>query len=142
VWTLRETAPYLRDSDAGSLTAITSRSVREVLDGLLLSNAVRRAVVGLVKTVSHEMAPDIRANAVLPGAHETGRIEDLIEAAVERGEVPDYEAGYRDWAADVPLDRIGDPGELGDVVAFLASPRASYVNGAALAVDGGSLRSV
>ncbi|MFC7133180.1 MULTISPECIES: SDR family oxidoreductase [Salinibaculum] len=142
VWTLREAAPHLRASDAGSVTAITSRSVREVLDGLLLSNAVRRAVVGLVKTVSHEMAPDIRANAVLPGAHETGRIEDLIEAAVERGEFPDYEAGYRDWAADVPLERIGDPEELGDVVAFLASPRASYVNGAALAVDGGSLRSV
>jgi NAD(P)-dependent dehydrogenase (short-subunit alcohol dehydrogenase family) len=142
VWTLREAAPHLRASDAGSVVAITSRSVREVADNLLLSNAVRRTVIGLVKTVSRELAPAIRANAVLPGAHETGRIEDLIEAAVERGDVPDYEAGYEEWAADVPLERIGDPQELGDVVAFLSSPRASYVNGAALAVDGGSLRSV
>ncbi len=142
VWTLREVVPHLRASDAGSVVAITSRSVQEVLDNLLLSNAVRRAVIGLVKTVSREMAPEIRANAVLPGAHETSRIEELIEAAVERGEVADYEAGYREWADDVPLERIGDPQELGDVVAFLASPRASYVNGAALAVDGGSLRSV
>lgn len=142
VWTLREAGPQLRASDAGTLTAITSRTVREVREGLLLSNAVRRAVVGLVKTVSREMAPEIRANAVLPGAHETSRIETLIEAAVERGEVADYDAGYRDWADDVPLERIGDPGELGDVVAFLSSPRASYVNGAALAIDGGSMRSI
>jgi NAD(P)-dependent dehydrogenase (short-subunit alcohol dehydrogenase family) len=142
VWTLRAAEPHLRDSPTGSWVAITSRTVREVRDGLLLSNAVRRAVVGLVKTVSREMAPDLRANAVLPGAHETGRVEDLIEAAVDRGEVADYEAGYQEWAADVPLERIGDPDELGDVVAFLASPRASYVNGAALAVDGGSTRSV
>ncbi|MEF8786744.1 MAG: SDR family oxidoreductase [Haloarculaceae archaeon] len=141
VWTLRETAPHLRDSEAGTLVAITSRTVREVREGLLLSNAVRRAVDGLVKTVSRELAPDIRANAVLPGAHETARIEELIEAAVERGEVDDYDAGYRDWADEVPLDRIGDPEELGDVVAFLSSPRASFVNGASLAVDGGSMRS-
>ncbi len=141
VWTLRETVPYLRDSKEGTLVAITSRTVREVREGLLLSNAVRRAVIGLVKTLSREMAPAIRANAVLPGAHETARIEELIETAVERGEVSDYEAGYRDWATDVPAERIGEPRELGDVVAFLSSPRASYVNGAALAVDGGSTRS-
>ncbi|WP_302082111.1 SDR family oxidoreductase [Salinibaculum rarum] len=142
VWTLREAVPHLQESEAGTLVAITSRTVREVREGLLLSNAVRRAVVGLVKTVSREMAPDIRANAVLPGAHETARIEELIEAAVERGDVDDYDAGYRDWAEDVPLGRIGDPQELGDVVAFLSSPRASFVNGAALAIDGGSMRSV
>jgi NAD(P)-dependent dehydrogenase (short-subunit alcohol dehydrogenase family) len=142
VWTLRESYPHLVDSPAGSVVAITSRSVREVIDDLVLSNAVRRAVVGLVKTVSREFAPDLRANAVLPGAHETGRIEELIEGSVERGEYPDYATGYEDWAGDVPLGRIGDPAELGDVVAFLASRRASYVTGGALAVDGGSTRSV
>jgi NAD(P)-dependent dehydrogenase (short-subunit alcohol dehydrogenase family) len=57
------------------------------------------------------------------------------------GEYADYEAGYEDWASDVPLGRIGDPAELGDVVAFLASPCASYVTGAAVPVDGGSTRS-
>ncbi len=141
VWTLREAHPHLGESKAGSVVAITSRSVREVIDGLVLSNAVRRTVIGLVKTVSREFAPAVRANAVLPGAHETARIENLIEQAVERGEYPDYQAGYEDWASDVPLGRVGDPGELGDVVAFLASPRASYVTGTALAVDGGSTRS-
>lgn len=141
VWTLRATRPHLVASDAGTAVAITSRTVQEVADDLVLSNAVRRAVVGLVKTLAREFAPEVRVNTVLPGAHETSRIEDLIEAAVERGDVPDYEAGYAEWAADVPLDRIGKPRELGDVVAFLSSERASYVNGAAIPVDGGSLRS-
>lgn len=141
VWTLRESHPHLRQSNAGSAVAITSRTVREVADDLVLSNAVRRAVVGLVKTLAREFAPEVRVNTVLPGAHETARIEELIEAAVERGEVDDYEAGYQEWAADNPLERIGEPRELGDVVAFLASERASYVNGAAIPVDGGSMRS-
>jgi NAD(P)-dependent dehydrogenase (short-subunit alcohol dehydrogenase family) len=141
VWTLREAHPHLEASDAGTAVAITSRSVREVIDDLVLSNSVRRAVIGLVKTLSREFAPDVRVNAVLPGAHETARIENLIDAAVERGDFDDYEEGLADWAADIPLDRIGDPGELGDVVTFLSSERASYVTGTAIPVDGGSTRS-
>ncbi|MEF8774037.1 MAG: SDR family oxidoreductase [Halobacteriales archaeon] len=141
VWTLRAAHSHLVESDAGSVVSITSTSVREAIDGLVLSNAVRRAVVGSVKTVAREWAPAVRANAVLPGAHETGRIEDLIEQGIERGEYDSYEAGLADWAADIPLDRIGDPMELGDAVAFLSSDRASFVTGAALPVDGGTLRS-
>jgi NAD(P)-dependent dehydrogenase (short-subunit alcohol dehydrogenase family) len=133
--------PYLDESDAGTLTCITSRSVQEVIDGLVLSNAVRRAVVGLVKTVSREYAPSIRANAVLPGSHETARIRELVDEAVDRGEYDSYEAGLADWADDIPLGRVGDPRECGDVVAFLASERASYVTGATLVVDGGRARS-
>ena len=141
VWTLREARPHLIDSDAGTVTCITSTSVREAIDGLVLSNAVRRTVVGLVKTIAREWAPAVRANAVLPGAHETARIEELVEDALDRGEYDSYEEGVGDWASDIPLDRIGDPQELGDVVAFLSSERASFVNGAALPVDGGRLRS-
>lgn len=140
VWTTRAARPYLADG-GGSIVAITSRSVQEVLDDLVLSNSVRRAVIGLVKTQAREFAPDIRVNAVLPGAHETARIEELIEDAVDRGEFADYEEGRADWGEDVPLGRIGKPEELGDVVTFLASERASYVSGTTLAIDGGSLRS-
>jgi NAD(P)-dependent dehydrogenase (short-subunit alcohol dehydrogenase family) len=68
-------------------------------------------------------------------------MEELISDAVERGDYESYEAGLDDWSADVPLGRMGDPGELGDVVAVLASPRASYVTGTALPIDGGSTRS-
>jgi NAD(P)-dependent dehydrogenase (short-subunit alcohol dehydrogenase family) len=141
VWVARQTHPHLVESDAGTFTSITSTSVREAIDSLVLSNAVRRGVIGLVKTFAREFAPEVRANAVLPGAHETPRIETLVEQAVERGDYDSYEAGLASWADDIPLGRVGDPMELGDAVAFLASDRASFVNGAALPVDGGRLRS-
>lgn len=141
VWTLRYSYPYLCESEVGSVVAITSEAVREVIDDLVLSNAVRRGVIGLVKTLSREFAPDVRVNALLPGVHETPPIVGLIELAVERGEVSDYQEAYNKWVREVPLDRIGHPREFGDVAAFLASDRASYINGASVPVDGGSLRS-
>ncbi|WP_257298069.1 SDR family oxidoreductase [Haloarchaeobius sp. FL176] len=141
VWTVKEAYPHLEASDAGSWTAITSTSVQEAIDGLVLSNGVRRAVVGIAKTVAREWAPDVRANVVLPAAHETSRIEELVEQSLDRGEYDSYEEGLDDWADGIPMGRIGDPGELGDVVAFLASDRASFVNGASVPVDGGRLRS-
>ncbi|MFC4439424.1 MULTISPECIES: SDR family oxidoreductase [Natrialbaceae] len=141
VWTIEEAHPHLLDSDHGTITCITSRTVREVADGLLLSNAVRRGVIGLVKTVSREFAPEIRANAVLPGTIETPRIEELVEARIDRGNYGDYEEGLADLATEIPMNRIGDPRELGEVVTFLSSPRASFVNGVEVPIDGGLLRS-
>ena len=141
VWTIEEAHEHLLESDHGSVTCITSRTVREVADGLLLSNAVRRGVIGLVKTVSREFAPEIRVNAVLPGTIETPRIEELIEANIERGVYDDYEQGLTDLASEIPMDRIGEPRELGDIVTVLSSPRSSFVNGVAVPIDGGLLRS-
>jgi len=141
VWTTRFAYPHLAESDQGSITAITSRSVREVIDDLVLSNAVRRAVIGMVKTQAREFAPEVRVNAVLPSAHETARMEELISDAVDRGEYDSYEEGLADWGEGVPLGRMGQPEELADVVAFLASPRASYVSGTALPIDGATMRS-
>lgn len=133
----REAQPHLRADGGGTIVTITSRSVKEALDSLVLSNSVRMGVVGLEKTLSKEFAPEIRSNAVLPGSHETSRIQELVDQAVERGEYDSYEAGMDDWASN-PLDRIGDPMELGNTVAFLSSPVAGYINGAAIPVDGGS----
>lgn len=140
VRTLSTAHPHLEASDAGTWVAITSTSVREPIEGLVLSNAVRRGVTGLVETVAREFAPAIRANAVLPGSHETPRIEELVETGVERGDYEDYEEGLADWSDGIPLERVGDPRELGDTVAFLSSARASYITGTALPVDGGTLR--
>lgn len=137
VRTVRAAVPHLRESDQGTITFITSRSVKEAIDSLVLSNAVRMAVIGLEKTISMELAPEIRSNAVLPGPHETTRIQDLVEQAIERGDYADYEEGLADWAAGNPLERIGDPMELGEAVAFLSSPKASYINGVALPIEGG-----
>ena len=142
VRTVRAAHPTIAEDGGGTIVNITSRSVREVIDDLVLSNSVRRAVIGLMKTLSHEFAPEVRANAVLPGAHETGRIEELVEQGVDRGDFENYEAGLEEWSEGIPLERVGEPRELGETVAWLSSDRSSYVNGAAVPVDGGSTRSV
>ncbi|RQG89036.1 SDR family oxidoreductase [Natrarchaeobius halalkaliphilus] len=140
VWAIEESRPHLLESPSGTITCITSRTVREAADGLLLSNAVRRGVTGLIQTISREFAPEIRANAVLPGTIETPRIEELVEARIESGVYDDYRDGLEDLASEIPMERIGEPRELGEVVAFLSSPHSSYVNGAELAIDGGLMR--
>ncbi|WP_313693248.1 SDR family oxidoreductase [Halorarum halobium] len=135
---VREAADPLRADGGGTVVTITSRSVKEAIDNLVLSNAVRMSVVGLEKTLSRELAPEVRANAVLPGSHETSRIENLMEAAVERGEYGSYEEALAARGEEVPLGRIGDPIELGNTVAFLSSPRSGFINGVAVPIDGGS----
>lgn len=138
----RAASEPLRADDGGTIVAITSKSVAEATEELVLSNAVRMAVVGLAKTLSREWAPAVRANVVMPGSHATGRIEDLVGQAIDRGEFESMEEGMAYWAEEIPLDRLGDPDRFGQVVAFLASEPASFVNGAALMVDGGAARSI
>lgn len=128
----------LRSDGGGTIVHITSRSVKEALNNLVLSNSVRMAVIGLEKTLSNEFAPEVRVNSVLPGSHETSRVRYLIEEAVKRGEFEDYEEGLAARGAKTPLGRIGDPMELGNTVAFLSSPKSGYINGTAIPVDGGS----
>lgn len=137
---VRHAEPHLRANDSGTIVTITSRSVKEALDSLVLSNSVRMGVIGLEKTLSREFAPEIRVNAVLPGAHETARIEELVEDSVERGEFDSYQDGIEDWASDIPVGEIGDPMVLGDTVAYLCSDRADYINGQSIVIDGGSGR--
>ncbi|ELY77461.1 SDR family oxidoreductase [Natrinema gari] len=134
---VNEAVEPLRESDYGTIVNITSRSVKEAIDSLVLSNSVRMGVIGLEKTLSKELAPDVRANAVLPAPHETARIRNLVEQGVERGEYDSVESGLEARGADNPMERIGQPQELGEVVAFLSSPRSSYVNGTSIPVDGG-----
>lgn len=142
VWLTREASPHLRDG-GGSIVAITSITVRQPVPSLVLSRTVRMGVLGVVKTLSRELAPDVRANAVLPGPIETPALRNIVEDAVERGEYDSYEAGLESyWPDNLPTGGVAQPEELGDVVAFLAGSTASYVNGASLLVDGGVVRSV
>ncbi|WP_435160899.1 SDR family oxidoreductase [Halorubrum sp. SY-15] len=134
----RAAAEPLQADGGGTIVNITSRSVKEAIDGLVLSNAVRMSVIGLEKTLATELGPDVRVNAVLPGPHETSRIEDLVEQAVDRGEYDSYAEGLAAYGEGVPLERIGDPMELGNTVAFLSSPKAGYITGQSIVVDGGS----
>jgi 3-oxoacyl-[acyl-carrier protein] reductase len=134
---VREAAPYLRDGDGGTIVTITSRSVKEAIPSLVLSNAVRMGVIGLEKTLSKELAPEVRSNAVLPAPHETARQQELIQAAVNRGEYDSYQEGVEAKGEINPLGRIGDPMELGEAVAFLSSEQSSFINGVAIPIDGG-----
>lgn len=134
---VREATPYLREDTGGTVVTIASRSVKEAIPSLVLSNSVRMSVIGLEKTLSKELAPEIRANAVLPAPHETSRQQELIQSAVDRGEYNSYEEGL-DAKGDInPLGRIGEPSELGDVVAYLSSEHSSFLNGVAIPIDGG-----
>lgn len=137
VRTCRAAADPLRDGDGGTIVNITSRSVKEAIPSLVLSNSVRMGVIGLEKTLSKELAPEIRANAVLPGPHETERIRELVEDGVERGEYESYEEGLEERGSANPRGRIGDPMELGNAVAYLSSPLSDYINGTTVTIDGG-----
>ncbi|MFO8109038.1 MAG: SDR family oxidoreductase [Thermoplasmata archaeon] len=136
----QEVEKYLRNGE-GTIVNITSISVKESIDNLVLSNSVRMGVLGLMKTLSKELAPEIRVNAVLPGFTETERIKQLINQSIERGDIKDYQEGLDNFARNIPLERIGQPNELGEVVAFLCSKRSSYITGVAVPVDGGWSRS-
>lgn len=123
--------PDMRSRRWGRIVTITSRSVREALDGLALSNATRSAVAGIVRTVAREVGGEgVLVNNVLPGPFDTERLRSML------GD----DEGLALAADEVPLGRLGRAEELGDVVAFLASERASFVNGVSLLVDGGESR--
>lgn len=134
---VRESADALHADGGGTIVNITSRSVKEAIPPIVLSNTVRMGVVGLEKTLSREFAPDVRANAVLPGPHETDRVRSLVEDAVERGEYESYEEGIADRADSVPLGALGDPEGLGKMVAFLSAPCSSFITGTTVTIDGG-----
>ncbi|RUM47496.1 MAG: short-chain dehydrogenase [Hyperthermus sp.] len=142
VWAARRALRHIGGGRGGGMVFVTSIAVKEPIPDIVLSNTLRISIHGLVKSLARELGPrGIRVNAVLPGYFLTDRLKALAEKrAGERG-VP-VERVLDEMASSVPLRRIGEPRELGWVVAFLLSPLASYVNGASIPVDGGRLYSV
>jgi 3-oxoacyl-[acyl-carrier protein] reductase len=119
--------PHLERSGSGRVIAISSLVVKEPSTHLALSNAVRPAVIGWLKTLSRELGPrGITVNSVAPGRFATARLEQLYPEGPSPAQL-----------AEIPLGRWGLPRELGDVVCFLASDRARYLTGQTLVVDGG-----
>ncbi len=132
--------PVMRQSGGGSILAVTSISVKQPLDNLVLSNSLRLSVVGLVKSLSNELAADgIRVNAICPGWTWTDRVGELLQSrAAKSGLTVDEEAGK--ITANTPLGRMADPEEFARAAVFLASPAASFITGISLLVDGGQYK--
>ena len=132
---VREVTPYMRRKSLGRIIGIQSMSVKQPVGNIDLSNGTRPGVAGLMKALMPDLARDgITINLVLPGSFATDRI--LAAVPVEEREEVAKRLG-----AGIPVGRLGDPMELGNLVAFLASEQASYITGAAYQVDGGAIRS-
>lgn len=136
----REVLPIMQQQRWGRIVTITSSSAKEPIDGLIVSNAMRPAVVGLTKTLSREYGRHgVLINNVCPGPFRTQRHRDLLRrwADTSGRTVEDVE---RERAGMTAVGRFGEPEELGRVIAFLCSEAASYVTGATIPVDGGLTR--
>ncbi len=129
--------PGMKGRGYGRIINIISTSVKTPIPGLGVSNTTRGAVASWAKTLAGELAPfGITVNNMLPGMTWTGRLESLIGGRAEKAKVSPDEIADK-MKAEIPAGRFGDPGELGAVVAFLATPAAAYVNGVNIPVDGG-----
>jgi 3-oxoacyl-[acyl-carrier protein] reductase len=133
--------PVMQKQKSGKIIAITSVSVKQPIDNLVLSNTTRLGVVGFAKTLASEYAKDnILVNVVCPGPTLTDRMKELIDTAVQNTGKSEGEV-KRAWVDQIPLGRLGKPEELANLVVFLASERASYITGTAIQVDGGFVKS-
>ncbi len=134
---VREALPLLRASDQGRIVNLVSTSVRQPIDNLVLSNSLRAAVVALAKSLSREVGGSgITVNNVLPGIILTERQRELRGAEAARRGVS-LETVLADAGRGVPLGRVGQPDEVGALVAFLASRQAAYITGTSISIDGG-----
>jgi 3-oxoacyl-[acyl-carrier protein] reductase len=138
----RGAIPYMQARGGGRIINITSISAKQPIEGLVLSNALRGAVSGLAKTLAAELAPHkILVNCVAPGYTRTDRVVELTEQAAAREGIPAAQVEKR-LVEKIPLGRMGEAIEFASVVAFLASPAASYVTGTTIQVDGGWTKGV
>lgn len=139
---IREVLPHMKQAKWGRILAIQSSSVKQPVEGLVLSNGIRPGIAGLFKTLAGDLAPHgITVNLVLPGRIMTDRFKEHQTDRAKRSGIT-LEKQVELSSADIPMGRIGTPEEFAAMVVFLASVRASYVTGTAVQVDGGLIRSV
>jgi 3-oxoacyl-[acyl-carrier protein] reductase len=138
----RAFVPGMRERKWGRVISITSKAVKEPVPSLVLSNSLRAAVTGYLRTLANEVAGDgVTINTVLPGFTATERLEKLAEATTARTGAP-RDAVYAGWIAQTPAGRLGRADELGATIAFLASVQAGFITGQSILVDGGAVNSL
>lgn len=142
VRTSRAVLPYMKKQQFGRIINISSSSTKEVIDGLILSNAFRAGMVGFSKTLAREVAKDnILVNTIGPGRISTDRIEELDQITADNQNVSIEEIVTRK-KAQIPIGRYGKPEEFAKIVVFLASSANSYMTGQSLVIDGGLLKAL
>lgn len=134
---IRAVLPYMEKQKWGRIINITSIAAKQPVEDLVISSTVRPGILGLSKVLANQFGKDgICVNSVAPGFILTGRQRDIGEARADRlGVTP--EKYLEDLGRGIPAGRLGAPDELADVIVFLGSARASYINGATISVDGG-----
>ncbi len=136
----RAVLPFMKEQRWGRIINMTSTSARQPIDGLICSNALRPALVGLAKSLSREVGHmNILVNNVAPGMFLTARHRELLDAMAHQQGVPEEEV-LRQRVGQIPQGRMGEPAELAAVVVFLASEAASYLTGTTIVADGGMVR--
>jgi 3-oxoacyl-[acyl-carrier protein] reductase len=134
--------PAMRQRGFGRILSVSSTSIVEPFAALAISNALRAALAGWMKTLAGQVAKDgVTVNLILPGSFATERIKELDQQTAQSQGVPVseiMEANKR----DIPAGRYGEPEEFGELAAFLASPKAGYITGIALRIDGGATRTL
>lgn len=138
----RAALPPMRARGGGRIVHITSVTVKQPVDGLMLSNALRAAVAGFAKTLATEVARDnILINCVAPGFTRTERVTELTHTTAAR-EQTTADAVEQRIVAQIPMARLGEPQELASLIAYLASEANGYVTGTTIQVDGGYVRGI
>ncbi len=139
---IRDAAPEMKERRWGRIVNMTSLSVKQPMDNLILSNTARAAVVAFAKTAATALAPyNVTVNNLCPGVIYTDRIVELTQArAAANGTSPEEEAEA--LKATIPMGRLGEPAEFANAAVFLASEAASYITGATIQVDGGAVKSL
>jgi 3-oxoacyl-[acyl-carrier protein] reductase len=139
---IRQVIPSMESRGGGSILTVTSSSVKEPIDVLILSNVMRSGVTSLVKSLSLQLAPkNIRVNNLMPGRIDTDRVRSIDENQAKAAGISVEERKAQSQAT-IPLQRYGTIEDFGKMGAFLLSEAASYVTGSSIAVDGGSIKTV
>src|SRR6202166_4457672 len=137
IYFAREVIPHMQRKQWGRIITVTSITTKQPVPDLVLSNAVRAGVVGLVKSLANEFGKDgILVNNVGPGFTATDRLKELAAARASSSGKNEKEI-FDAWAADAPVKRLGEPREVAETIVWLASERASYITGQTVLVDGG-----
>jgi len=136
----RAVLPDMKKNKWGRIIYITSIAVKQPVDGLIISNALRAGLTGFAKTISNEFAKfGITINTVCPGYTRTERLTNLAQNISQTSGIS-IDDVYKNWTDSIPAGRLGEPDELGGLITFLASEKAAYISGSAILVDGGAYK--